>query len=107
MKPAAHAKSNRHSPRKDEMGYIDPDHIDQDAYEEDKATADESKNKSPSAIATYQDFIHRSALRAVQEHLAGVYACLAGPADQITEPDNIPHVATAAAARLLITVFSK
>ncbi len=93
-------KSSRHSPRKDEMGYIDPDHIDEDVYEEHNVTVDESpsKNKSPSAIAIFQDFIHRSASRAVQEHLAGVYACLAGPADRIPEPDNIPPVATAAAA---------
>jgi hypothetical protein len=98
VKNAARAKSNRQFSRTDEMGYIDPDHIDQDVYEEHKAPVDESKNKSPSAIAIFQDFIHRSASRAVQEHLAGVYACLAGPADQIPEPDNIPLVATAAAA---------
>jgi hypothetical protein len=63
-------------------------------------TVDESpsKNKSPSAIAIFEDFIHRSASRAVQEHLTGMYACLAGPADRIPEPDNIPPVATAAAA---------
>ena len=33
-KPPSRAKSNRHSPRKDDMGYIDPDHIDQDVFEE-------------------------------------------------------------------------
>jgi hypothetical protein len=98
VKPTARAKSNRHSPRKDEMGYIDPDCIDQDAYEDEEATVDESKNKSPIAIAIFQDFIHRPASRAVQKHLAGVYACLVAPTEQIPEPDKTPPVGTAAAA---------
>ena len=46
VKPTARAKSNRHSPRKDEMGYIDPDHIDQDVYEEHNVTVDESPSKN-------------------------------------------------------------
>ncbi len=32
----AHLKSNRNSPRKDLMGFINPDQIDEDAFKEDR-----------------------------------------------------------------------
>ncbi len=36
---AVHLKSNRNSPRKDSMGFINPDHIDKDSFE-DEASKD-------------------------------------------------------------------
>jgi hypothetical protein len=55
-------------------------------------------NKNWSPIAIVLQFIQRSAERAVQEQLAGIYACLAGPPNPNHDPDNIPMAATAAAA---------
>ncbi len=87
------------------MGDIDPDHIDNDAYKEeggivfleDEGTSLKSpKPKDQSPIAIVHQFIQRSAERAVQNHLARVYACLMSPPN--ADPDNIPTVATAAAA---------
>jgi hypothetical protein len=64
-------RPKRNSPWKDSMGFIDPDQIDEDAFEE--------------------------AERAVEEQLAGVYACLVGLPNP-PDPRNIPTAATAAAA---------
>ncbi len=64
-------RPKRSSPRKDSMGFIDPDQIDEDAFEE--------------------------AERAVEKQLVGVYACLVGLPNP-PDPRNIPAAATAAAA---------
>jgi hypothetical protein len=101
----AHPKSNSNSPRKDSMGFIDPNQIDEDAFKgdrrplflDDEAAPLESPNTnkiwSPTAIV--RQYIQRSAERAVQKQLAGMYACLVGPRNP--DPDNIPTVATAGA----------
>ncbi len=87
------------------MGFIDPNQIDEDAFKgdrrplflDDEAAPLESPNTnkiwSPTAIV--RQYIQRSAERAVQKQLAGMYACLVGPRNP--DPDNIPTVATAGA----------
>ncbi len=55
----AHPKSNRNSSQKDSMGFINPDYIDKDAFEEEgsdehhaplESPKDTDKNWSPIAI---------------------------------------------------------
>ncbi len=57
-----------------------------------------AKTTNKSLVAIFQEFIQRSATRAIEERFAGVYSCLVAPPDLIRDPDNIPPVATAAAA---------
>ena len=79
-------RPKRTSPRKDSMGFMNPDEIDPDAFEDDYTELDpvpfESSNtnkKSRSPIAIVKRFLQRSAEEAVQQQLAGVYASLVGP----------------------------
>ena len=97
-------RPKRTSPRKDSMGFMNPDEIDPDASEDEYTELDrapfESSNtnkQSRSPIAIVKRFLQRSAEEAVQQQLAGVYASLVGPPNP-PDPRNIPAVATAAAA---------
>ncbi len=81
------------------MGFINPNQIDEDAFEEDRRPLfleDEAAplespntNKIRSPIAIVRRYIQRSAERAVQEQLAGVYAYVwsdRGTLTQTTSP---------------------
>jgi hypothetical protein len=82
-------------PWKDSMGFINPDEIDPDAYEDESELVPAKQSRSPMAIV--KRFLQRSAQEAVQQQLAGVYASLVGPPNP-PDPRNIPGAATAAAA---------
>ena len=74
-------RPKRSSPRKDSMGFIDPDAIDPEAYEDvapvlDPAPFKPTTTKHRSPIAIVKRFLQRSAQEAVQQQLAGVYASL-------------------------------
>ena len=95
-------RPKRSSPRKDSMGFIDPDAIDPEAYEDVAPVLDPApflptttKNRSP--IAIVKRFLQRSAQEAVQQQQAGVYASLIRSPNP-PDPTNIPGAATAAAA---------
>ena len=94
-------RPKRTSPRKDSMGFIDPDEIDPDAYEDvaelDPAPFEPTNTKHSSPIAIVKQFLQRSAQEAVQQQLAGVYASLVQSPNP-PDPTNIPGAATAAAA---------
>jgi hypothetical protein len=84
------------------MGFIDPDAIDPEAYEDvapvlDPAPFKPTTTKHRSPIAIVKRFLQRSAQEAVQQQLAGVYTSLVGPQNP-PDPRNIPAEATAAAA---------
>jgi hypothetical protein len=86
------------------MGFINPDEIDPDAYEDESIKLDpapfESTNtnrQSHSPIPIVKRFLQRSAQDAVQQQLAGAYASLVGPPNP-PDPRNIPAAATSAAA---------
>jgi hypothetical protein len=86
------------------MGFIDPDAIDPEAYEDvvaepelDPAPFDPTKTKNRSPIAIVKRFLQKKAQEAVQQQLTGVYASLMGTPHP-PDPTNIPGAATAAAA---------
>jgi hypothetical protein len=86
------------------MGFIDPDAIDPEAYEDvvaepelDPAPFDPTKTKNRSPIAIVKRFLQKKAQEAVQQQLAGVYASLVQSPNP-PDPTNIPGAATAAAA---------
>ncbi len=96
-------RPKRSSPWKDSMGFIDPDAIDPEAYEDVAPKLDPqqefkpttTKNRSP--IAIVKRFLQRSAQDAVHQKLAGVFGSLMG-SPHLPDPPNIPEAATAAAA---------
>ena len=95
-------RPKRSSPRKDSMGFIDPDAIDPEAYEDvapvlDPASFKPTTTKNRSPIAIVKRFLQRSAQEAVQQQQAGVYASLIRSPNP-PDPTNIPGAATAAAA---------
>ena len=97
-------RPKRSSPRKDSMGFIDPDAIDPEAYEDviaqpelDPPPFEPTTTKNRSPIAIVKRFLQRSAQEAVQQQLAGVYASLIRSPNP-PDPTNIPGAATAAAA---------
>jgi len=86
------------------MGFMNPDEIDPDAFEDDYTELDpvpfESSNtnqKSRSPIAIVKRFLQRSAEEAVQQQLAGVYASFMG-SPHPPDPTNIPGAAATAGA---------
>ena len=97
-------RPKRSSPRKDSMGFIDPDAIDPEAYEDVIAQPEldpppfkptTTKNRSP--IAIVKRFLQKKGQEAVQQQLAGVYASLMG-SPHPPDPTYIPGAATAGAA---------
>jgi hypothetical protein len=100
----SHRSSKTETPPKDMLGFINPDHIARDVFDEDivDKTGEEDgagsrTTKSRTPIAILHHFIQRSAERAnrMENCLAGVYASLMSPS--IADPENIPPAATAAA----------
>ena len=97
-------RPKRSSPRKDSMGFIDPDAIDPEAYEDviaqpelDPPPFEPTTTKNRSPIAIVKRFLQKKAQEAVQQQLAGVYAYLMG-SPHPPDPTNIPGAATAGAA---------
>lgn len=97
-------RPKRSSPRKDSMGFIDPDAIDPEAYEDVIAEPElvpppfeptTTKNRSP--IAIVKRFLQKKAQEAVQQQLAGVYASFMG-SPHPPDPTNIPGAAATAGA---------